>query len=142
MKNVAGNEKPKVVLSEKDYVELSVYLEGLSRGVTYEALAEELDRAEVLADESVPPNVVRLNSRVRFFDRSSGRIREISIVRPERADAAQGRVSFLAPVGAALLGLSAGQEIAWKMPDGRVRSFQVLSVEAQDALRAAELAVA
>jgi regulator of nucleoside diphosphate kinase len=39
-------------------------------------------------------------------------------VYPKDADAAAGRVSILAPVGAALLGLRVGQEITWRVANG------------------------
>lgn len=121
--------KPRLVLSEGDYGQVSKYLEKLSRGVTSQALEDEIDRADVREAKDVPRDAVRLNSRVSFLDLSSGLKREISIVRPESANVEKGFVSFLAPVGSALLGLSAGQQIDWKMPNGKIRSFKVLSVQ-------------
>ncbi|HSD20824.1 MAG TPA: GreA/GreB family elongation factor, partial [Anaeromyxobacter sp.] len=44
------------------------------------------------------------------------------------ADAPAGRVSVLAPIGSALLGLSVGDEIDWPLPDGRVARLRILSV--------------
>jgi hypothetical protein len=46
----------------------------------------------------------------------------------DRADASAGRVSVLAPVGAALLGLRTGDSIEWPLPDGRHARIRILSV--------------
>jgi regulator of nucleoside diphosphate kinase len=51
----------------------------------------------------------------------SGREHTLVLCWPDEADAAQGRVSVLAPVGAALLGLSVGQRIDWPGPEGSLR---------------------
>ena len=130
MKN--GNEMPKPVLSLEDYSRLSGYLQRLAPGVTSRALEEEIDRADLRKAKELPESVVRLGSRVTYLDLQSGREREITIVPPERAAAGNGFVSFLAPVGAALLGLSAGQQIEWVMPNGKTRAFKVLTVGAQE----------
>jgi regulator of nucleoside diphosphate kinase len=37
-------------------------------------------------------------------------------------------ISVLAPVGSALLGLSVGQAIDWRMPSGHLRRFRVVEV--------------
>jgi len=81
------------------------------------ALAEELDRATVIPAERMPGNVVRMHSRVTYLDEHSGERREV--------DLASGKISVLAPVGSALLGLQEGQTIEWLFPDGHVRCLRV-----------------
>ena len=100
-------------------------LERLSRFSTSEPLQGELARAIVVSDEAVPADVVTMDSRVAYTDGSTGVSREITLVYPHEADGTQGRVSVLAPVGTALLGLSAGQSIEWEFPDGRRRRLTV-----------------
>jgi regulator of nucleoside diphosphate kinase len=51
----------------------------------------------------------------------------VQLVYPGDADANVGRVSVLAPLGCALLGLRTGQEIDWRMPGGQ-RRLRVLDV--------------
>ena len=60
-----------------------------------------------------------MNSRVRYLDESTGQRNEIEIVYPSHADPSAGRISVLAPVGSALIGLSVGQQIDWDFPNGR-----------------------
>ncbi len=42
----------------------------------------------------------------------------VQLTYPEDADIERGRVSVLAPIGAALLGLKVGAAIDWPLPDG------------------------
>src|SRR5690606_40417441 len=74
-----------------------------------EALESELVNAKVVPPEEVPPDVVTMNSKVRFIDLDSDEERIVTLVYPKDADPAESKVSVLAPVGAALLGLSVGQ---------------------------------
>lgn len=93
-----------------------------------EALAEELDRAEIVPAERIADTVVTMNSRVVFRDEETGGSREISLVYPRDSDPERGRISVLAPVGTALLGLSVGQTIDWPLPRGRLKRYRVVSV--------------
>jgi regulator of nucleoside diphosphate kinase len=91
-------------------------------------LAGELDKADIVDSSRVPPNIVTMNSRVLFEDEATGTTREVTIVLPQDADPAKGKVSVLAPVGTALLGLAENQSIAWPFPDGSRRRLRVLEV--------------
>src|SRR5512146_2297378 len=88
-------------------------------------LETELDRAVVVPREELPADVVTMNSRVVFED-ETGRRRDIHLVYPWEAAPERGRISILAPVGVALLGLSIGQEIDWPMPNGRTASLRII----------------
>jgi regulator of nucleoside diphosphate kinase len=106
-------------------------LAALSALRSHDALRGELDRAIVASSAAVPADVATMNSRVRYTDEREGVTRSIRLVYPPDADAAQGRVSVLAPVGVALLGLSEGQSIEWGFPDGSRRRLTLLEVEQQ-----------
>ena len=88
-------------------------------------LADELDRATVIPAERMPHDVVRMHSRVTYVDEHSGERRDVELVFPDEVDVALGRISVLAPVGSALLGLQQGQGIEWPFPDGQVRRLRV-----------------
>ncbi|KAA6183505.1 nucleoside diphosphate kinase regulator [Thiohalocapsa marina] len=92
------------------------------------ALEEELTRADIVASEQMPPNVVSMNSRVRFQVLSSGEEFTLTLVYPQDSDGSPGKISILAPVGSALLGLSQGDEIEWPMPAGRMLRVRVEEV--------------
>jgi regulator of nucleoside diphosphate kinase len=93
-----------------------------------EALSDELDRAEVVPAERIAGNIVTMNSRVVFKDEETGESREVSLVYPHESDPALGRVSILAPIGSALLGLSVGQTIDWPLPNGRLKRMRVVRI--------------
>ena len=92
------------------------------------ALRAELERAIVVPSDALPTGVVSMYSHVRYRDEHAGVTRQIQIVLPEDADLEQGKVSVLAPVGVALLGLENGQAIDWKFPAGEVRRLRVEEV--------------
>lgn len=86
----------------------------------------ELDRAQIVADLAVPPDVVRMGSRVRF--RTGRDERNVTLVWPAEADIAERRISILTPVGTALIGLRAGQSITFRARDARPQMLTVLAV--------------
>lgn len=88
-------------------------------------LAEELDRAIVVPSDRIPKNIVTMHSRLIYLDESTGATREVELVYPDEAAPVEGKVSVLAPVGSALLGLSVGQAIDWEFPTGEVHRLRV-----------------
>ena len=94
-----------------------------------DALMAELERARVVEDTRIPADVVRMGSTVRFTS-DLGEDRHVTLVFPGEADIAEGKISILTPIGAALIGLSAGHSIDWTARDGRVHRLTVETVEA------------
>lgn len=84
-------------------------------------LVDELNRAQVVAPEEVPPDVVTMNSKVRLVDLDQGTTHEYTLAYPQDADFSAGRISIVAPIGAALLGYRVGDVIEWEVPAGRRR---------------------
>ncbi|HOI75527.1 MAG TPA: nucleoside diphosphate kinase regulator [Syntrophales bacterium] len=118
----------KIYITEKDIDRLNSILMNIKDSPVVRKLQDELDRATILNPEEIPPDVVTMNSRVQFKTLETDSTSEITIVYPSDADSSQARVSILAPVGAALIGLRVGDEIEWVLPTGLVRTFQILSV--------------
>lgn len=84
-------------------------------------LQEELDRADVVAEADLPPDVVTMNSTVELEDLSDGEILTYTLVYPEQANTASGRISILAPLGIAMLGYRVGDEFEYRVPSGTLR---------------------
>jgi|SRR5688500_4861199 len=130
---------PRIVITDDDYSRLR-------RLAGHPRLAAELDAADVVDSASVPPDVVTMNSRVLYEDETVGGRREVTIVFPQQSDGSRGRVSVLAPIGSALLGLAVGQTILWPFPDGTSHCLRVLRIvyqpEADSMSRAAQKAPA
>ena len=100
---------------------------GKSPGVEHlDMLEQELDRAEVVASEAIPRDVVTMNSEVRMQDMDSGSIQRYKLVFPSqfRWDFS---VSVLAPIGTAMLGYRVGDVIEWPVPRG-IRRLKVQEV--------------
>jgi regulator of nucleoside diphosphate kinase len=94
-----------------------------------EELLAELDRARVVEDRRIASDIVRMGSTLRFTS-DLGEDRRVTLVFPGEADIAAGKISILTPIGAALIGLSAGQSIDWTARDGRTHRLTVEAVEA------------
>jgi regulator of nucleoside diphosphate kinase len=84
-------------------------------------LQEELDRAEIVAPQDVSEGVVTMNSTVVLLDLETGEEETYTLVLPERADLARGRIYVLAPIGTAMLGYEAGDIFEWEVPAGTRR---------------------
>jgi regulator of nucleoside diphosphate kinase len=72
-----------------------------------------------------------MHSTVQFVEEDTGKTHEMTLVYPQDIDGTPGKVSILAPVGSALLGLSEGQEIEWSRPGGGVIRLRVERVTYQ-----------
>lgn len=120
----------RIVVTYKDMLRLTALTELYGFGRTrplVDALENELVHARLVPSDEVPRDVVTMNSRVRYHDAFSDRIREIVLSYPD-SGSGEGRISVLSPVGVALLGLATGESIDGVMPDGHVHRLTVLDV--------------
>lgn len=83
----------------------------------------------MIDDVEIRPGLVRMGSRVTFSDDIGGEERTVALIYPQEADVTEGKISVLTPVGAALIGMSISQSIAWQTPGGNLRSLAVMKVE-------------
>jgi regulator of nucleoside diphosphate kinase len=125
-----NNSLPEITLSAADYRRLQAMAVGAMNSAPDIAsfLLRELDRATIVERDRTPSSV-KMGSLVRYRDDFTRRIREVRVVFPMEADPTVGRISVLTPVGAALIGLSAGQTMGWRDRKGRVKTLTVLDVQ-------------
>jgi regulator of nucleoside diphosphate kinase len=95
-------------------------------------LLEEIERAELHDPDTMPDGHVGLNSIVAFVDERTQQLREVKLVLPGEANIAEGRISILTPMGAALYGLAAGHSIDWPDIQGNARPIRIVRVERPD----------
>jgi regulator of nucleoside diphosphate kinase len=119
--------KPTVYVAEGQHEQLQ-HIADRSTADGADLLRRELDRAVILAPNEGPRNFVRLNSMIEYEDLLSGKTRTITLVPPHEADIDQGRISVATPVGAAILGLVAGECFSWLSPEGRPRVLNIRTV--------------
>ncbi|MCC5847541.1 MAG: nucleoside diphosphate kinase regulator [Verrucomicrobia bacterium] len=120
--------KRKIYISAFDLQRLQDFLDDMdpAERKKVRALEDELQRAMVLPPEKIPAEVVTMNSRVRYRDLEDDTEMEITLVFPGDADISQGKMSVLSPIGTAMLGYKAGEELEWRVPDG----FRKIRIEA------------
>lgn len=72
-------------------------------------------------------DVVTMNSTMDFENVVSGQRFELTLVYPKDLDGHSGKISILAPVASALLGLAVGQQIQGQVPGGSALNLRVLN---------------
>jgi regulator of nucleoside diphosphate kinase len=125
--------QPTITITTRDYERLEKLLDSLSaeQYEKVEALADELGRADVVSPQTVPAGVVTMNSRVKFTVLSTKKSFTYTLVYPQDMDGSADKISVLAPVGSALLGLTVGQEIEWTLAENKTTRVRIDSVEYQ-----------
>ncbi|GGG01526.1 nucleoside diphosphate kinase regulator [Pontibacter amylolyticus] len=113
-----------IYLTEQDYKRLIELVQQQRQGPGMQAniakLGEELKRAKRVASDEIPAEVVTMNSSVLLRDMKSGNEMEITLVYPKDADVNARKISILAPVGTAIIGCKAGDEVEWPVPSGTI----------------------
>ncbi|HRR35097.1 MAG TPA: nucleoside diphosphate kinase regulator [Kiritimatiellia bacterium] len=119
-------QQRKLYVTQNDFKKLQELLEG--GGTVHDrdrkdlsALAEELKKATIVTPDTLPANVVTMNSRLRLMDLDTRKPFEMTVVFPQDADVDTGKVSVISPVGTAVLGYAEGDTIEWSVPAGTRR---------------------
>lgn len=122
--------KPAIIINELDAERIDMMLEHpeFASSPVAQALNAEIDRAEIVAPEDIPADVVTMNSRVRFIDLSNQEEHTRTLVFPQSLTDSNEQLSVMAPIGAALLGLRVGNDISWHLPNGTVTQIKVIEL--------------
>jgi regulator of nucleoside diphosphate kinase len=127
-----ASTKPNITISSLDAERLERLIEALPvTALPGRALEEELARAKVVAPEEIPPNVVTMNSTVKFRVDAANEEFTLTLVYPRDVDGSSDKISVLAPVGSALLGLATGDAIEWPRPGGGMLRVRIVDVTYQ-----------
>ena len=109
-------------ITQADMVRLRSLIESLSTSrEEIEDLRAELAQASMVAPADIPPDVITMNSKAQLRDLSDGEVMTYTLVFPSKANADNGLVSVLAPIGTAMLGHRVGDEFEWRVPAGPIR---------------------
>ena len=90
-------------------------------------LEGELESAEVVAPDDIPPDVVTMRSKVKLKDLDTDEERIYSIVFPSEANLDEGKISILAPLATALLGYKRGNIVEVEAPS-RLRRLLISEI--------------
>ncbi len=124
--------RPTITVSERDLERLEAMLARLpddQPGV--DALREELDRAQIAESEAMPPDVVTMNSRIRFVVEPAGKEMDMTLVYPRDFSGRPDQLSVTTAAGIAVLGLTVGQQIEWLAPNGQTVRARILDIPYQ-----------
>lgn len=91
-------------------------------------LAIELERANVVDDDAINPDIIRLGSEFDAQDLDSKKIWTLTLTLPDEADMSKQRISVFSPLGVALIGFEKGDTVEWKLPGG-LKKLKILSVK-------------
>lgn len=118
--------KRQIIISKEDRERLenlffSRFATDFSDESCLRSLRGELDIAKIVAPEEIPPDVVTMNSTVRLRAVRSKELETYTLVYPQNANIAIGKLSVLAPIGTAILGNRVGDTVQWQVPKGLIR---------------------
>jgi regulator of nucleoside diphosphate kinase len=110
-----------IYITQADMTRLQSLIEKLkSSRDDIKSLRGELDQAKVVAPAEIPPDVITMNSKAQLRDLSDDELMTYTLVFPAKANADDGLISVLAPIGTAMLGHRVGDEFEWNVPGGQV----------------------
>lgn len=123
----------KIILEKKEYLSLKKLI-NMSGYFTNEVaknsilkLREEMAQAEVRDESDMPVDVIRLNTTVSIAS-EDGWNKTFTLVLPEKSDAKNNKISVLTPMGTAIIGYAAKDEINWDLPGGN-KTLKVVKVK-------------
>jgi regulator of nucleoside diphosphate kinase len=121
----------KVYITQFDYDRLKKLLDKKKPHDDFDkALIYELERGEIVEPKDIPPDVITMNSHVRFTD-EYGDSWEYWLVFPEDSNLSESKISILSPIGCALLGYKIGDQITIHTPNKGRRSLKVEEILSQ-----------
>ncbi len=123
--------QPTIYLTELDVTRLEAIAGRAGTAQLEEMLDALLARAAIVPPQSIPADVVTMNSRLVCALEGEAAPRDWTLVYPDAADFDAGRLSVLSPVGQALLGARAGQTVSYRLPDGREQNVTVVEIAFQ-----------
>jgi regulator of nucleoside diphosphate kinase len=129
-----GQHKSPAIVTAADYHELTSAIVAARKLAVLEPgtrmLQEKLAHAVIGGRSDLPPDVITMYTRAEVTDVDTGERLNLMLVFPIDADVEQERVSVFDPLGAAMLGRRAGDQIRWDVPYG-VRRFEIKAVHFQ-----------
>lgn len=117
-------------ICKKDYNTLETLINNQNTSISFrdkKLLSSELSKMKIIENADLPDDVVKLNSKVIVMDEARQTKIELRITLPAQANMREKKVSILAPISIALLGVSKHQVVEWKMPGG-IKSLKILDV--------------
>lgn len=97
-------------------------------------IESRMSQLQIVDLDTLGGDKVIFGATVAVEDLDTGESKNFTLLGPDEADYANGSISVLSPVGRALLGREAGDEVAVDVPRGRV-SYEIISISFQGSVR-------
>jgi len=113
----------KIIINRLDYARIKKCIYDAKQfksisSIEAEKLVNELDSAKIVEPESIPSNVVTMNSIVKITFLNNNKQLQFQIVYPEQANLKENKISIFSPVATSLIGYKVNDEIEWIVPGG------------------------
>jgi regulator of nucleoside diphosphate kinase len=90
-------------------------------------LTQELDRGNIVEDNAIENDVIRINSEVTIEDMSTQKQMKFQIVLPSQANIKESKYSVLVPLSVAIIGFKVNDQVDWELPAGN-KTLKVIAV--------------
>ena len=90
-------------------------------------LMEELDRGNIIEDNAIENDIIRINSEVIIEDMSTQKQMKFQIVLPSQANIKESKYSVLVPLSVAIIGFKVDDQVDWELPAGK-KTLKVIAV--------------
>ncbi|GAA5504947.1 nucleoside diphosphate kinase regulator [Novipirellula caenicola] len=114
-----------IVITQSDYERLdellsSSFTQAIHDRKNLMKLRVRLNTAEIVDSRDVPSDVVTMDSIIQLRNCNTQRLGTYTLVYPEEAHIATGKLSVLSPIGTAILGCRIGDCVRWNVPSGPI----------------------
>ena len=90
-------------------------------------LTQELDRGNIVEDNAIENDIIRINSKVIIEDMSTQKQMKFQIVLPSQANIKESKYSVLVPLSVAIIGFKVDDQVDWELPAGN-KTLKVIAV--------------
>lgn len=118
------------IITKSDYKKIMQIIYNLNPNQKTEEvkqLIDELAKAEIITDNKIDDDIVRMNSEVEVEVINANKKLYFTLTTPSESNVIHKKVSIISGMGIALIGLKQGTEVEWKLPGGLMR-LRILKV--------------
>ena len=90
-------------------------------------LMEELERGNIVEDNAIENDIIRINSEVIIEEMSTQKQMKFQIVLPSQANIKESKYSVLVPLSVASIGFKVDDQVDWELPAGN-KTLKVIAV--------------
>jgi regulator of nucleoside diphosphate kinase len=124
------------IVKQTDYTVIANLIESLpyyQKTNEVRLMLDELENADIVADEEIKADVIQLYSWFEVEDTESQKIFRLCITLPNLADFKKKKISVFSPLAVALIGYRKGMNVEWQLPGG-LKKLYIKSVMQENSI--------